>query len=109
MNTKSISKTRHQFPSWKIAAVAALALVPALPASPAAAAPTRSGYHARIHHAGAPFRHSYARAYAAAPAYVEPGWDAPFVDAPYGYGGSVYGYNCGIGLSGTPLACEPGD
>ena len=95
-----MSMTRHQFPIWKIAAAAAaLAVAPALLASPAAAdsdAPVKSGYHTRIHHVRAHMRHSYVPAYGAEPALIEPGWDA-------------YGYNCGIGLYGTPLACEPGD
>jgi hypothetical protein len=99
--------TRHRLPTWKIAAAtAALALAPALLASPAAAdsdAPVRSGY-THIRHLHAHVRHGYAQVYGAEPAFIEPGWDAP-----YGYGYSVYGYNCGIGLYGTPLACEPGD
>jgi hypothetical protein len=105
MSTMTMSTTKRPFAAWTIsAAAAALALAPVLLASPASAdsaAPARSAHHARMHHARGHVMNSYA-AYGAEPGFVEPEWDAP-------YGDSVYGYNCGIGLMGSPLACEPGD
>lgn len=103
-----MSTTKHSTAVWKLSAIAAsLALASALTALPAAAQGSdaaRTGHHARMHHAHIRVMDSYA-AYGAEPDYVGPGWDAPYYGQSYG----VYGYNCGIGLYNTPLACAPGD